>query len=999
MRRIVPLSVLLLAATITLIPLPAQAATLTVDSVEDVILGNGNCSLREAITAASSNSSFPDCGTGSAGLDTINFDIDGAGPHVIEVSGTQLPALTDQTTIDGTSEPDYAGTPVVEVDGSLLGGGADGLWLGNGASGSTIKGLAIHSFPDLGISVFGDATGLTIQGNHIGTDGAGATDLGNGSDGLSIGTSGNTIGGSAAGAGNLISGNDGRGIVVSGGTSTNTVQGNLVGTDVAGTSPLGNALDGISVSGSDHVLGGAGAGEGNVIGAGGQEGIVVTGDGHVIEGNAIGTDAGGTVDLGNALDGIIVTAAASGISIGGTAAGEGNDIAFNGGAGIITFSNSGVDNAFLRNSIHDNAELGIDLANDGVTANDAGDTDSTGQANNLQNFPELDAVSPGSTMVDVTLDTDKPTTTFRIEVFESEERDPSGFGEGATFLGAADVVTDGAGDHASTINIGVMPTAGYAVAATATELDGSSNPLSTSEFSAVEFACTVTGTAGADDPLPGTAGNDVICGLGGDDRITASQGDDIIVGGDGVDEIDYSASPTFGADIDLQNEVATVGAKIDTLVEIEDATGTNQDDTIAGASGVANGLAGLDGTDTLNYSGAEGTFGVTVDLEAGMTTQDGDGGADTLAGFEDVLGTPRSDSFTGVPGAPNGFDGGGEGGVDSVNYQPAPGGVTVDLGTGMATDDGDGAVDTLTSIDYVLGSSFADSLTGGAEDDRLAGVGGDDTLIGGGGDDDLEGGNGTDTADYSGTGNGITVDLPGGTVDGGSTDTVAGVEGFVGTSSADTFIDEAGVDNTFDGGGGTDTVDYSQAPQGVDVDLGAGTTSDDGAGGTDTLTSLENVVGSSKADTLAGDDGANSLDGGDGGDTLLGGAGKDDLDGEAGGDTVKGEAGNDTLLGGTGGDTVKGGDGADTVKGEDGNDTVDGGDGKDTGKGGKGKDTVKGGKGNDTLLGNDGKDTLVGKDGKDTLKGGDGNDTLKGGDGKDTCKGGGGNDTLKSCEK
>ena len=106
--------------------------------------------------------------------------------------------------------------------------------------------------------------------------------------------------------------------------------------------------------------------------------------GNLVQGNYIGTKANGTEALGNDV-GVSFSNGASDNTIGGTANGAGNTIAFNNNDGIYAISLTTTGNAFLGNSLFSNGELGIDLINDGVTANDAGDAD-TGH-NNLQNFP------------------------------------------------------------------------------------------------------------------------------------------------------------------------------------------------------------------------------------------------------------------------------------------------------------------------------------------------------------------------------------------------------------------------------------------------------------------------------------------------------------------------------------------------------------------------------------------------------------------------------------
>src|SRR5207249_3787738 len=135
---------------------------------------------------------------------------------------------------------------------------------------------------------------------------------------------------------------------------------------------------------------------------------------------------------------------ASANSIGGTATGAGNTIAFNVDDGVRV--ESGTGNPILSNRIFSNNFLGIDLGGDGVTPNDPGDAD-TGP-NNLQNAPVLtSATVSGSSFVTVkgTFNS-TPNTLFTIEFFTSAQADPSGFGEGQTLLGSFTVTTGATGD-------------------------------------------------------------------------------------------------------------------------------------------------------------------------------------------------------------------------------------------------------------------------------------------------------------------------------------------------------------------------------------------------------------------------------------------------------------------------------------------------------------------------------------------------------------------------
>jgi hypothetical protein len=213
---------------------------------------------------------------------------------------------------------------------------------------------------------------------------------------------------------------------------------------------------------------------------------------NVIAGNFIGTDATGLGPLGNGLDGVLLTSGATFNRVGTNGDGhgdpaEGNLIAFNAGDGVRVSTSStlgdAVANSIRGNSIHSNAELGIDLnatsLDDEVTPNDPGDTDTGG--NELQNFPVLHnavAVGPVGTAVAGQLRS-MPGMTYLIDFYASTAADPSGFGEGERYLGSLVVTTNPAGvaNFAGILPAKTMP--GEVLTATATDPAGS-----TSEFSA-----------------------------------------------------------------------------------------------------------------------------------------------------------------------------------------------------------------------------------------------------------------------------------------------------------------------------------------------------------------------------------------------------------------------------------------------------------------------------------------------------------------------------------
>ncbi|TXH81226.1 DUF4347 domain-containing protein, partial [Thauera aminoaromatica] len=446
---------------------------------------DGKISLREAIIAANNTAN------GAGGADRISFNIATAlvgGTHTITPT-TSLPTITDAVVIDGTSEPDYVvGRPVIEIDGSLTGSGVHGLVLAPGSGGSTIRGLAINGFSSnngFGLYLQTGSDNNLIAGNVIGLDADGTTAVSVMNNfGIYVASSGNLIGGTTAAARNVLSNNINAGIGLWG--SNNVVIGNYIGTDATGTLDRGNAADGVDVfGGSNNRIGGVTAAERNIISGNNRNGIEIAYNvpGTLVQGNYIGTDAGGTLSLGNSLGGIWVGGGATGVTIGGTAAGAGNRIVNNPVGGLYT-DTSGVSFTLLGNTFDSNSNLAVDLRGDGVTANDLGDAD-TG-ANNLQNYPEIGSVvsTGGNTTVTGTLRSNA-STTYRLEFFSSPSGDASGYGEGQTWLGATSVTTDAAGNATFSATFsGIVVSAGYVVSATATVDLGGGSYGATSEFAA-----------------------------------------------------------------------------------------------------------------------------------------------------------------------------------------------------------------------------------------------------------------------------------------------------------------------------------------------------------------------------------------------------------------------------------------------------------------------------------------------------------------------------------
>ncbi len=356
---------------------------------------------------------------------------------------------------------------------------------GRGA-GNVISGnSSLGGISNDGIFIVNRPGDLTIQGNLIGLDATGTTALPNGVSGIHFqdatpGSSALLIGGTAFGARNVIFNNRITGIVSN--AIGLTIQGNYIGTDITGTlKPTSTNGGGVGISiGGSATIGGASAAARNLISCHGT-GIDIFGGSVTVQGNYIGTTVDGVTPLANDSVGLSVENDAV-VTIGGTAAGEGNVIANSVLAGITVKNTARA--TIQRNSIYDNgtdpttiSHLGIDLNDDFVTPNDPGDAD-TGP-NNLQNYPVLKKATVSGSAVEIIGNLNSlPNTTFSLEFFGSDTVNPLGYGEGKVFLGTADVTTNASGDADFDIN---FPTVSGAPHVTATATDPSGN---TSEFSA-----------------------------------------------------------------------------------------------------------------------------------------------------------------------------------------------------------------------------------------------------------------------------------------------------------------------------------------------------------------------------------------------------------------------------------------------------------------------------------------------------------------------------------
>ncbi len=480
----------------------------------------------------------------------------------------------------------------------------------------------------------------------------------------------------------------------------------------------------------------------------------------------------------------------------------------------------------------------------------------------------------------------------------------------------------------------------------------------------------VTGITGSNfaDYLMGSAN--------GDGNLVAewfqgNAGNDTIDGGAGLDWASYQTAP-YAIEVDMRkssNQVQDGWGTTDTLIGIELINGSNLADKIRGSdSNIAEAFMGRKGADTIDggagankahymddiagvvvwlaaKAGATAPTAALTDMvQAGYTgvAKDGWGDIDQLvniqgaegSGYDDILiGNESSNRLDGRAGNDS-LDGGA--GFDWAEFNNAPTGITLDLSTLAAANDGWGGTDRLIGIEAVQGSTFADSVTGDTAanqldgldgNDSLNGADGNDTLNGGLGNDALEGGSGDDWI----SGNDGDDVLKGGQgrdylVGGAGNDSLSLTASGSWSSSyraQSDFLIAAGVQSTANkyvplnsmnrfesvsnGGEGADAVTLTSENDALFVD--------------DAFSQLNSQAAAEVGRLVA----IESIDGGAGNDLIDLTTTKFALSGFA----VVGGTGNDTVWGGQGADQISGGDGIDILLGAAGNDTLSGGAGND----------------------------------------------------------------------
>jgi Ca2+-binding RTX toxin-like protein len=510
------------------------------------------------------------------------------------------------------------------------------------------------------------------------------------------------------------------------------------------------------------------------------------------------------------------------------------------------------------------------------------------------------------------------------------------------------------------------------------------------------------------------------------------------------------AGQTYQLHISLQGAAAVITTVTANNTSSAALDGGEGNDFLQGT--IANDvLNGGNDNDTASFAYAfngGSTTGVTVDLNLqGAAQNTVAAGSDTLTGIENLIGSSLNDTLTG-DGNDNVIEGGsgndalaGGGGVDTASYAGATAGVTVSLASqGSAQNTVNAGSDTLSGFENLLGSAFADTLTGDSAANTVAGGAGDDTLNPGANAGDavdlLDGGAGLDTASFAGQTAAVVATLDGATdsvatVGGVAVATLRSIEGLTGGTGADILtgdgnanvIDGGLGDDTLVGGAGIDTVSFaSRGSAPITVNLATLTAQNTGAGN-DTISGFENVRATAGNDSVTGDGNDNVFFDGGGADAYNGAGGVDTVDyssatlkvtvnlglataqaatnndGSAGPPVVPGTANAaagdilssienfvgsltavNTVIGSTSANRLVGGSAIDTLEGRNGADVI---------IGGAGDDALLGG--TSAALDDGSADLLEGGLGSDYLSGGQGNDILRGGEGDDNLVGGVGN--------
>ncbi len=540
------------------------------------------------------------------------------------------------------------------------------------------------------------------------------------------------------------------------------------------------------------------------------------------------------------------------------------------------------------------------------------------------------------------------------------------------------------------------------------------------------------GDAGT-DTIYGGAGNDALHGGADDDTLFGEAGDDFLHGGAGTDMVDYSTSAA-GVVVNLGAGTAS-GDGNDTLVGIENVTGSAFDDVIEGDANV-NALFGGAGSDKYIWADGDGDDVVTdsdgaddvLSVASGLRPEDliftetgtNDlevtfatlSGSITLMGQRDVLGTQQVEWIE--------FDDGMR--VDLLRY--------ADWNFGTAS--GDTITGTGSDNDIIFGLAGNDTLNGWSGDDFIVGGDGNDYIKGWNGNDTMVGGAGKDRLQGN-YGSNIFYDLVGSDSAVSDPFSDSNNDNFYGSDFGDDLFILQAMNNTANGYAGDDTFKVYFH----DNSLNGSTNTINDTDGNDRLifANLDfyspdyyftySVTGPGDLYIVYTGTQTNSFvniydqfEGYDAGDNAIfkietfefgdgtvvdfknyyvteGTSSTETIYGTANADYIATHNGGDTVYAGDSDDYVRGGNQNDTIYGENGDDFLFGYQGDDTLYGGAGIDRLNGEQGDDTLYGEDGVDYLYGEEGSDTLDGGLGDDYLYGQNGDDIAYGGAGADYIR----
>ncbi|WP_420546824.1 Ig-like domain-containing protein [Curvivirga sp.] len=494
-----------------------------------------------------------------------------------------------------------------------------------------------------------------------------------------------------------------------------------------------------------------------------------------------------------------------------------------------------------------------------------------------------------------------------------------------------------------------------------------------------------------DDTLVGGTGDDWLFGSAGSDRLLAGDGNDVLF----IDSDDIAIDGGDGYDLAIVSNGAAVSVDL-VSTKLEAVKGSDGNDVFTAANMAE--IEAVTDPDTGEIIRESYTPSTVMEGEGGNDILTGGAGDDLISGGvgSDIIhaGGGNDTLFIDAEDNMNNIRAGA--GEDTI-FVATEDAITLDMNQVQA----ERAIGNAGNDTFNNSGSTDVRLHGAGGDDTLTGGSGNDVLIGGQGADNLNGGAGGDYVSYADSYEGVTINLNTDTASGGDAegDTIKNFEGVIGSNADDHLTGNNNVNALYGGAGndiliglngadylfgetGADTADYSSSGSAVTVDLTKGTGSGGHAEG-DVLNSIENLIGSSKADTLRGDDADNVFAGGAGGDNLTGGEGNDTLDyatSSAGvsinlsdNSTSGGDAAGDII---SGFENVIGSDHDDTLSGDDSVNKLEGGAGEDTLTGLAGADILSGGAGNDTIEAGADQDHVEGGAGADILDGGDDIDTL-----------------------